>query len=140
MNPWMTEPMKTNPTHPLAPFLEAIRRDADNARRLLDDKTASLLENFCNQIEEGLAQVALHPLTLAEAARESGYSTDQLSRLIREGKLVNVGRKGAPRVRRGDLPKKPGGLTWLTPVSLQRHLSRPLGQVARPAVAHGGGR
>src|SRR5438128_1368457 len=29
--------------------------------------------------------------------------------LVRDGTLPNVGKKGAPRVRRGDLPKKPGG-------------------------------
>jgi hypothetical protein len=46
-------------------------------------------------------------LKLSDAAAMSGYSIDHLSRLLREGKLPNVGRKGAPRVRLTDLPKRP---------------------------------
>jgi hypothetical protein len=47
------------------------------------------------------------PLSLARAAAESGYSVDHLGRLVREGKLANVGRPNAPKVRRADLPRKP---------------------------------
>jgi hypothetical protein len=46
-------------------------------------------------------------LTLTAASNLSGYSTDHLSRLIREGSLPNAGRKGAPRIRRVDLPIRP---------------------------------
>ena len=49
-------------------------------------------------------------LTLAEAATVSGYCADHLGRLIRAGTLTNHGRKNAPRVRRGELPRKPGYL------------------------------
>jgi hypothetical protein len=45
-------------------------------------------------------------LTLSEGARVSGYSTDHLRHLIAAGQLENLGRKHAPRVRRGDLPRK----------------------------------
>jgi hypothetical protein len=45
-------------------------------------------------------------VTLAEAARRSGYTTDHLARLDREGKLRNVGRKHAPRYLVVDLPRK----------------------------------
>jgi hypothetical protein len=48
-------------------------------------------------------------LTLAQASAESGYSVDHLGRLVREGRLANVGRRRAPRVRRCDLPKKVRG-------------------------------
>ena len=41
---------------------------------------------------------------------ESGYSEDHLGRLVRAGTLRNYGRKGAPRVRRGDLPRRAAGL------------------------------
>ncbi|MDB4916297.1 MAG: hypothetical protein JWM95_3941 [Gemmatimonadetes bacterium] len=51
---------------------------------------------------------ALEELTLREAALLSGYSVDHLQRLVSSGQLENVGRKGRPRVRRGDLPVKPG--------------------------------
>ena len=52
-------------------------------------------------------------LTLVEAARECGYSADHLGRLVRAGDIENVGRAKAPRIRRRDLPKKPGTLpSW----------------------------
>ena len=46
-------------------------------------------------------------LMLSDAAAMSGYSADHLSRLLRDGKLPNVGRKGAPRIRLADLPRRP---------------------------------
>ena len=45
-------------------------------------------------------------LSLTEAARESGYSTDHLGRLVRDGKIPNTGRPGAPRIARSHLPRK----------------------------------
>lgn len=47
------------------------------------------------------------PLTLREAAEESGYSYDALQHLV-GGTIPNVGEMGSPRVRRRDLPRKPG--------------------------------
>ncbi|HEU4630159.1 MAG TPA: hypothetical protein VFS08_10465, partial [Gemmatimonadaceae bacterium] len=47
-------------------------------------------------------------LTLAEAALASGYSVDHLRHLVSSGAIANAGRKHAPRVRAGDLPRKPG--------------------------------
>jgi hypothetical protein len=46
-------------------------------------------------------------LKLSDAAAVSGYSRDHLARLLREGKLPNTGRKGAPRIRITDLPRRP---------------------------------
>jgi hypothetical protein len=45
-------------------------------------------------------------VTLAEAARRTGYSPDHLRRLANAGTLVNIGRKHAPRFRAADLPIK----------------------------------
>lgn len=45
-------------------------------------------------------------LTLAQARAVSGYSDRALREMIATGKLENVGRKHAPRVRAGDLPRK----------------------------------
>ena len=129
--------MKWNTTHPLYDALEDLRKEVENHRRLSDPRAAQVLEDACDRLERTVREADLQHLTLAEAARESGYSADQLSRHIREGRLVNVGRKGAPRLRRGDLPRKPGRLTT---VSLRPQLTGPLGQVARPAVDHRGGR
>ena len=46
-------------------------------------------------------------LGLRDAAQHSGYSREHLGRLIRDGKIPNAGTRGAPRIRRGDLPRKP---------------------------------
>jgi hypothetical protein len=45
-------------------------------------------------------------LGLRAAAERSGYSVEHIGRLIRSGKLRNVGRKHAPRVRAQDLPRR----------------------------------
>ena len=47
-------------------------------------------------------------LNLTEAARESGYSTDHLGHLVRDGKIPNAGRPGAPRIAPRHLPRKIG--------------------------------
>lgn len=46
-------------------------------------------------------------VTLSEASKRSGYSADHLSRLIKDGRLTNYGRKHAPAVRLSECPKKP---------------------------------
>ena len=61
---------------------------------------------LADELEAAIQAEAEHVLTLAEAARESGLSPDHIGRLIREQRLPNVGRRGAPRVRRGDLPRR----------------------------------
>jgi len=50
-------------------------------------------------------------LSIAQAARESGHSAEHLRRLVRKGKLQNLGRTHAPRVRRSDVPRKPRALS-----------------------------
>lgn len=52
-------------------------------------------------------------LNLTAAAQLCGYSADTLGRQIREGKLTSYGPKGSPKVRRGDLPKKPRAVVAL---------------------------
>lgn len=48
------------------------------------------------------------PVSLAEGSRLGGYSADHLQRLVASGKLENIGRKNRPRIRRIDVPTKPG--------------------------------
>jgi hypothetical protein len=45
-------------------------------------------------------------LTLAQASAESGYRVDSLRHKLADGTLPNAGRKGSPRIRRADLPRK----------------------------------
>lgn len=69
-----------------------------------DGARARALEWAAEQVERAADQRADERLTLAEAALRSGYSEDHLARLVREGRLPNAGRRGAPRIRAGDLP------------------------------------
>ena len=50
----------------------------------------------------------LGSVTLKEAHRIGGYSIDHLQRILASGQVENVGRKHRPRIRRRDVPVKPG--------------------------------
>ena len=67
---------------------------------------AAICDEAIADIEMIVADAAAKRLTLQEAAELSGYSADHLGRLLRDGKLRNVGRKHAPRILLGDLPKR----------------------------------
>ena len=64
------------------------------------------LEACAAELEAALRQRDETTLTLTDAASESGYSADHLGRLVREGKIPNAGRPGAPRIARRLLPLK----------------------------------
>jgi hypothetical protein len=65
-----------------------------------------------NSIVASLRAIREHslgvPISLTEAAVRTGYSADHLGRLVRQGKIRNLGRKGAPRVLAMDLPRRLG--------------------------------
>lgn len=63
------------------------------------------------ELQDALRAAQEEVLTLQQASELTGYSTDHLGRLIREEQIPNAGRKGAPRIRRSDLPVKPGRIT-----------------------------
>lgn len=84
------------------------REEADLLRRRGAPRQADALESAAEDLERRLPEWRLEPLTVEEAARESGYSRSQLYALLSDGKLPNAGEPGAPRVRRCDLPRKPG--------------------------------
>jgi len=89
---------------------------------------AKLLDRVLADFDAMSASEDAETLTLAEAAPESGYSRDHLARLVRAGALPNAGRRGAPRLRRKDLPRK---ATALRPV---RHPTISRMQIARSVV------
>ena len=76
--------------------------------RYLDSRAAELFRLHAVELEEAVRDAQEENLTLQEAAATSGYSIDHLRHLVGDGKIPNVGRRGSPRVRRGDLPMKPG--------------------------------
>lgn len=83
------------------------RDEAQLFRRRGMEERATMAESYASDLEERLKSWWQEPLTLRQAAEESGYSYDHLQHLVSDGGLPNSGRDGAPRVRRCDLPRKP---------------------------------
>jgi hypothetical protein len=86
------------------------RARAEELRHYGADAQARALEAAAEELEVTLRANGQEPLRLADAARESGYSAEHLAREIRQGRIPNAGRSRAPRIRRADLPRKPGTL------------------------------
>lgn len=95
-------------TQTLAALRERWEARRDELRRLhaLVDG-AVLCDELLSELDRLTDSAENERLSLTRAAAESGYSADHLGRLVREGKLANVGRPNAPKVRRADLPRKP---------------------------------
>lgn len=83
------------------------RKKAELFRQHGHEATARAYELCSSELEAALGAKEGELLDLQEAAKASGYSPDHLGRLLREGKIPNAGRRHAPRIRRGDLPKRP---------------------------------
>lgn len=77
-------------------------------QRYSDERAARMFRLHAAELEEAIRRTEDDTLTLTDAARESGYSADHLRHLVSEDKIRNAGTKGRPRIRRGDLPIKPG--------------------------------
>ena len=92
------------------PSVEALpaawRRQAKALRRYGSEPPAIALERCATELETTLVERDETTLSLVEAARESGYSADHLGRLVRDGRIPNAGRPGAPRIARVHLPRK----------------------------------
>ena len=84
------------------------RTQARTLREYGGETPAVALESCAAQLEAALRRRDDTTLNLTEAARESGYSTDHLGRLVRDGKIPNAGRPGAPRIAPRHLPRKTG--------------------------------
>lgn len=82
------------------------RKQAKALRRYGGETPAIALDRCADDLEATLREQDETTLSLVEAARESGYSADHLGRLVREGKIPNAGRPGAPRIARVHLPRK----------------------------------
>ena len=83
------------------------------------DTPAVALESCAAELEATLRERDQTTLSLTEAARESGYSADHLGRLVRDGKIPNTGRPGAPRIARSHLPRKTQAPA--TPLLVEKH-------------------
>ena len=87
--------------------LPADWRGRAKALRRYGSETAALVLGLCaDDLETTIREHDETTLSLVEAARESGYSSDHLGRLVRDGKIPNAGRPNAPRIARRHLPRK----------------------------------
>lgn len=87
------------------------RTEAETLDRYGDGRGATVARLHADELEQAAADLAAEALTLSEAAAESGYSERRLRELLTSGEIPQAGKKGAPRIRRGDLPRKPGSAT-----------------------------
>jgi hypothetical protein len=73
-------------------------------------EAAVALQRAAGELEANFRSWWLAELPISEAAAEAGYSEERVREWVREGRL-DGGRAGEPgplRVRRCDLPRKPG--------------------------------
>ena len=84
------------------------RTEAANLRTYGAEGAATALERCADELEARVMEWADERLTLVDAGQESGYSVQHLRRLVTQGLLTDVAESGQIRVRRGDLPRKPG--------------------------------
>lgn len=85
------------------------RANAEEARRLTgSDAAGTVWEEAARITETAIREAILTPLSLEQAAAESGYTTGHLQRLLREGGLPNSGTESTVRILRKHLPRKPG--------------------------------
>jgi hypothetical protein len=82
-------------------------KDAALLRQYRNHQQAEWLEDRAAELEAALQTEDGELLSLTEAASMSGYTADHLGRLVRKGAIRNFGRSNAPKLRRGDLPRKP---------------------------------
>jgi hypothetical protein len=68
---------------------------------------ATLCDELLAELESAIQARGDTTLTLSDASSVSGYTVDHLARLIRQGRIPNGGRPGAPRIRVRDLPVRP---------------------------------
>ena len=89
-----------------------LRAKAKELREVFGEEVpARTLEWAALKVEQALRDESEELLTLPEASDISGYHPDSLARMVRDGQIHDLrlpNSKGMIRIRRGDLPIKPG--------------------------------
>lgn len=93
---------------PLEKLADRWRREADVLRSYGAERLAAACEEHADQVEAASAARRLDAVTIQEAHEIGGYSYSHLQHLLADGTIENVGTKGDPRMRRSDVPIKPG--------------------------------
>ena len=124
--------MPTGLTHVLLPLSSLAAEWRNRAVSLREwaqaDGAARAFERAAEELESALRTRGGELLTLTEASREGGYSTRQLSRMIRNGRVRNAGTPTSPKILRADVPTKRGHLPSVADVA---NIARTPGQIAR---------
>lgn len=89
-------------------LVAAWQDDAALLRRRGAKAPADTLLSCATDLAEQIREWQLEALTLEQSVVESGYSYSTIQKLVSAGVVENVGKKGKPRIRRCDLPMKPG--------------------------------
>lgn len=79
------------------------RSESEILRRRGVPGPADLLASCAEELDTLLDEWWMAELTLEEAATETGLVYDTVQRKVAAGEWPNVGKKGAPRVRRRDI-------------------------------------
>ena len=87
--------------------------DALQAERIGDARGATVIRALLADVLERARTADDEVLDLDQAAQESGYSKERLRKLVAAEEIPNAGRRGAPAVRRQDLPRRPGARSQL---------------------------
>lgn len=95
------------PASPIHDRANEWRRDAQVFRRYGQEPLAALLEKLATDLEADCLS-ADERVSFADAPHLSGYSQAHLRRLVRQGKLTNVGTRRKPEFLLKELPRKPG--------------------------------
>ena len=82
---------------------------------------AQAFREAADQLDDALA-APIDSVSINEAASLGGFSVDRIRKLVASGRIENVGRKGKPRIRRADVPVKPGHAAKLRKASANAKL------------------
>jgi len=86
-------------------------QEADLLDRYGCSSVAETCRMHADELEAAWKEWEGEELTIKEAAQESGYSPEQLRKLVRDGEIPDLrpeGSQGPIWIRRCDLPRRPG--------------------------------
>jgi hypothetical protein len=117
-------------------FVAQLRGKAAQLRAYGAASIAQTCEQIASDLEGELRAWWLADLTIAEAARESGYSEERLRQMAREGTIAYIksaGTKGAILIARRDLPRRPDPRSCNVASLEERLLHQPGNGLRKPA-------
>ena len=115
---------------PLERLVARLQEEAELLRRRGLEREADLEESIAEDVEAALRDWRHEELSVAEASEESGYSEKTLRRMVRQGRIHDSRTPGSReeiRIRRRDLPRKPGAERDPVEDAVSRHVERVVG-------------